>query len=286
IHDNEYVFGYDQLYYTTVQKRLNELGTNPQLVVDGKWGDKSKAACIAFQKSKGLIADAVPGTKTLAALGITSTISSSMDHTIDAAAYSIAKKAGAQTGMTEQEIQYVVSVAKGEGGYGNSWGHPSAKTLQESKTFGITGYEGVGSNNWGAIQGTGSAGTFPHVDHDSKGKAYLGHYKKYKTSEEGFLDMAHTILGGGPIRKAVGAAEIQQAIAQGNLHDAVYAQHANRYFELNPEDYLSTVVDNYNKLMDNTGWPKLLDQYGITPARVTLGSGILLGLALLILLIF
>src|SRR5208337_3322083 len=153
IHDNEYVFGYDQLYYTTVQKRLNELGTNPQLVVDGKWGAKSKAACIAFQKSKGLIADAIPGTKTLAALGITSTISSSMGHimphddAIDAAAYSTAKKAGAQIGMTEQEIQYVVSVAKGEGGYGNSWGNPNAKTLQESKTFGITGYEGVGSNN-------------------------------------------------------------------------------------------------------------------------------------------
>ena len=92
----------------------------------------------------------------MTALGIisaTTAASSTMGHVMpsndstDAQAYAIAKKAGAQAGMTEQEIQYVISVAKGEGGYGNGWGHPSAKTIQESKAFGISGSEGVGSNN-------------------------------------------------------------------------------------------------------------------------------------------
>ena len=62
-------FGYDSTYYSAVQKRLNDLGANPPLVVDGKWGDKSKKACVTFQKAHGLVPDGVPRTKTLEALG-------------------------------------------------------------------------------------------------------------------------------------------------------------------------------------------------------------------------
>jgi peptidoglycan hydrolase-like protein with peptidoglycan-binding domain len=290
---SSYEFGYDIGYYTAVQKKLNDLGTSPPLVIDGNWGPKSKAACITFQKSKGLVPDGVPGTKTLAALGIkapTQVASSVKGHTMpatvnsDATAYAAGKQAGAEMGLTEPEVQYVVAVARGEGGYGNGWGTPSAKTLAESKTFGITGYEGVGSNNWGAVQGTGNAGSFPHVDHDAKGKAYLGHYKKYATHADAFKDMAHTILGGGPIRKAVGAQEIKSAIAEGNLRKAVYAQHANGYFELAPEAYLSTVINNYTKILDNIGWPKVLAENGITPgiaAKVAGGTLALWGLTAL-----
>jgi peptidoglycan hydrolase-like protein with peptidoglycan-binding domain len=288
-------FGVD---YLAVQQKLNSLGASPPLTTDGKWGPKSKAALLAFQKTKGLKVDGIPGPQSLTALGIssaTTAASSTMGHVMpsndstDAQAYAIAKKAGAQAGMTEQEIQYVISVAKGEGGYGNGWGHPSAKTIQESKAFGISGSEGVGSNNWGAVQGNGSAGSFPHVDHDAKGKAYLGHYKKYKTPEEGFLDMAHTILGGGPIRKAVGATEIKQAIGEGSLRKAVYAQHANGYFELNPESYLSAVVSNYNRITNGIGWPKVLDENGITPgiaAKIAGGTMALWGLAALAVFLF
>ena len=265
-------FGVD---YLAVQQKLNALGANPPLATDGKWGPKSKTALLAFQKTKGLQVDGIPGPKSLAALGIpeaAKVASSTMGHAMpsnsntDAQAYAIAKKAGAQAGMTEQEIQYVTSVAKGEGGYGNGWGHPSAKALSEAKALGITGYEGVGSNNWGAVQGSGSAGSFPHVDHHANGQAYLGHYKKYATPEEGFLDMAHVILSGGPIRKAVGAQEIKEGIAEGSLRKAVFAQHANGYFELNPESYLSAVVSNYNKILDGVGWPKVLSENGVTPA--------------------
>jgi hypothetical protein len=46
----------------TWQKRMVELGFS--LVVDGKYGPKSKAACIQFQNSKGLQADGIVGPKT------------------------------------------------------------------------------------------------------------------------------------------------------------------------------------------------------------------------------
>lgn len=50
-----------------LQARLKQLGFS-NLLPDGKFGAKTKAALIAFQKSKGLTADGVAGPKTLAAL--------------------------------------------------------------------------------------------------------------------------------------------------------------------------------------------------------------------------
>lgn len=198
----------------------------------------------------------------------------------DAQAYAIAQKAGKAAGMTEQEIQYVVAVARGEGNYGYGWSHPSAKTIELSKKFGLTGYEGANSNNWGAVQGTGSGGTFPHVDTHRDGTPYVGHYKVYKTPDEGFMNMANTILKGGK-RGATGAAEIKAAIAKGNLKDAVYAQHANGYFELAPDKYLSAVKSNYEKILGNVGWPRVLAENGITPAIAAVGGGgLLIGLGI------
>jgi len=293
-------FGYDPSYYMAVQQKLNDLGANPPLIVDGKWGDKSKKTCVAFQKSKGLVTDGVPGSKTLGALGIapsgivpsTKGHAAPASHNSDAQAYAAGKQAGSEMGLTEPEVQYVVSVARGEGSYGSGWGNPGAKLVEESKGFGITGYEGKDSNNWGAIQGTGSAGSFPHVDHgwmvpDSSGKAtkthwngkgpkvwgsYVANYKKYSTNADAFKDVAHTILSGGT-RKAVGAKEIKDAIAKGNLKDAVYAQHANGYFELPPESYLTQVVKNYDAILANIGWPKVLDKNGITTSLATKVAG-------------
>lgn len=284
-------FGVD---YSQVQKRLNDLGiAKPPLEVDGKWGAKSKTALIAYQKAKGLAADGIPGPITLGALGISSasnTASSTMGSVTpaaanaDAKAYAIAKNAAPRLGMTEKEIQYVVSVARGEGYYGNGWGNPSAKTLEMSKKFGLTGYEGIGSNNWGAVQGTGSAGSFKHIDYNAKGEPYVGNYKKYLTPEEGFLDMAKTILGGGPIRKEVGSKEIKAAIAEGNLRKAVYAQHANKYFELNPEQYLSAVLSNYSKIMSGIQWPRVLAENGITATKAGIGLTVALSTLALFLL--
>lgn len=52
-----------------LQKRLKELGFNPG-VIDGDFGPGVQAALIAFQKSKGLLADGTAGPRTLAELGL------------------------------------------------------------------------------------------------------------------------------------------------------------------------------------------------------------------------
>ncbi len=53
-----------------VQSRLNALGANPPLTVDGQNGPKTIAAVKAFQNAKGLAADGVIGPMTLTALGL------------------------------------------------------------------------------------------------------------------------------------------------------------------------------------------------------------------------
>ena len=53
-----------------VQARLNALGAQPLLTVDGSWGPKSAAATASFQASRGLKADGIPGPDTLRALGV------------------------------------------------------------------------------------------------------------------------------------------------------------------------------------------------------------------------
>jgi Putative peptidoglycan binding domain len=54
----------------TIQARLNQLGANPPLTVDGQTGPKTKAAIVAFQRANGLDPDGVVGPLTLAALGL------------------------------------------------------------------------------------------------------------------------------------------------------------------------------------------------------------------------
>jgi peptidoglycan hydrolase-like protein with peptidoglycan-binding domain len=53
-----------------VQARLNALGAQPQLAVDGSWGPKSANGTAAFQASRGLRADGIPRPDTLNALGV------------------------------------------------------------------------------------------------------------------------------------------------------------------------------------------------------------------------
>lgn len=293
--------------FQQIQQRLNALGANPPLTVDGIWGAKSIAATAAFQKSKGLVADGVAGPKTLAALGLSDAVAavsaSNMGQVSPATlssyqkAYEIAKRAAPS--MPEAQKQYVLSVSAGEGGLlGAGWAHPSAATIAKSQEFGLTGYEGAESNNWGATQGSGDAGSFPHVDSgwmvpDENGKPtskhwqgsgpkvwgnYVANYKKWTTPEKGFLDIAKVILNGGK-RGATGAAEIQAAINAGNLRKAVFAQHANGYFELNPEQYLSAVLTNYSKMTSAIGWKKLLAENGVAAAISGLGIALIAGLS-------
>lgn len=265
--------------YAQAQTRLNELGASPALKVDGIWGAKSKEALMAFQrKNPSLTVDGILGPKSCAALGIaysgTSGGTATPGGAADVAAYKIAKSANATLNLTEAEMQYVLAVARGEGFYGNGWA-PSAATKELSAQFGLTGSEGVGSNNWGAEQGSGDAGSFPHVDKHADGSAYVANYKKWSTPEKGYSSIAKTVLSG-LLRGADGAKEIRDAINRGNLHDAVYAQRANGYFELAADKYLAAVVKNYNALSNATGWPKLLSETGA--AAVAGGAGIIIAI--------
>lgn len=272
--------------YRAVQHRLNQLGWQPPLAEDGAYGPKSKAAVISFQSAHGLQPDGIVGPKTLAALGLAESggaAASTMGNVTPLSSktlqyYELAKSAAKAAGMTENEFQYTFTVAMGEGGFGEGWSHPSARTIELSQRFGLTGYEGAGSNNWGATQGSGDLGSFPHVDTHADGSPYVGYYKKWSTPEKGYLDMAGVILRGGK-RGATGAEAIRAALAKGKLRDAVYAQHANGYFELNPEKYLSAVMSNYNRLASGTGWKKLLGEYG--PAVAGIGAIGLLALGAL-----
>lgn len=185
----------------------------------------------------------------------------------DSAAYQVALSAAPD--MPEVERQYTLTVARGESGYGN-W-NPSQATIKLSEQFGLTGFEGVGSNNWGAVQGQGSAGSFPHVDRHADGSPYVAQYQRNNTPEEGFLRTARTLFKGGT-RGSLGAEELKDALARGSLRDAVFAQHANGYFELNPEKYLEAVVRNYDKIIENTGIERLLRPEGFDIVFTAPGS--------------
>lgn len=260
--------------YKAIQNRLNALGAAPPLTADGSWGPKSIAALKAFQAARALKADGVPGPITLGKLGLASVgaaaVSTPKGSPADVGAYEVAKRAAPE--LSEAERQYALAVARGEGRFGMGWSVPPKDpvALAFAKSKGLTGTEGAGSNNWGAEQGKGDAGSFPHVDFGWKNPdgspwrgtgpkvwlPYIGNYRRWTTPEKGFQSVAATILGGGK-RGATGAAEIRAAIKAGDLEKAVYAQHANGYFELDPAKYLAAVQSNYAALTNATGWKAL-----------------------------
>lgn len=238
------------------------------VAADGNFGPNTEKATRAWQTSHKLVADGVVGPASWSvALGtnVPTPKVKTPAWPSDNKAYEVAK----HSSLTDKEKQYVLTVARGEGFYGNGWGGVSP----DASKFGLTGTEGVGSNNWGAVQGTGDAGSFPHVDYHANGAAYLGMFKRYSTPEAGFNDMARIILGGGK-RQATGAAAIKAAINKGSLRDAVFAQHDNGYFELAPEKYLTAVMKNYEILTNNNDWSRLLSEKGGFIAKVLGWAGI------------
>ncbi len=185
-------------------------------------------------------------------------------------------------GLTPAEQQYLLTGSRGEGFYGLGWGNPNKTTIAESAKFGIDPRAGVGSNNWGAEQGSGSAGFFPHVDSHSDGTFYVEKYKRHATPVEGAASMARILLK--PNVKAALNTGIYQGpvmrfakpnasqLAQFNykkqfsgftltpLMAAVLTQSDNGYYELHPEKYLEAVKRNYATLTASLKWPNLLSK--------------------------
>lgn len=151
-------------------------------------------------------------------------------------------------GLTPAEQQYLMTVAYGEGYYGQGWGSPSALTISESEVAMIDPMAGVGSHNWGAVQGTGPAGSFPHIDHHANHTPYVGNFKRYNSDTESAGDMAKILL----------KPNVRSALKAGDLHVAVVAQKANGYFEDTIEHYYAAVLRNYGILTSKLGWPTLL----------------------------
>lgn len=241
-----------------------------KLTADGSFGPQTKAFTMDWQKTKKLVPDGVVGPASWNEAGVKVDSSSLMGAKIptasqatDKAAYEIVKKL---PGLTEPQRQYLMAVARGEGFFGRGWGNPSSATIKASQAYGLTGYEGQGSNNWGAVQGKGNAGSFQHVDYHADGKPYTAAYKRYATPEDGAADMARILL----------KPNVKAALDRGSLRDAVFAQHSNRYFELAPEKYLSAVLRNYGTLSTNVGWKEILSETGGGIAKV-LGSLLLFG---------
>jgi len=196
-------------------------------------------------------------------------------------------------GLTPPEQQYLLAVARGEGFYGLGWGNPSALTISKSEEMGIDPRAGVGSNNWGAEMGTGSAGSFPHVDTRSDGAFFVGKYRKHKTAAEGASSVARVLLKPnlretlrtgfypGPIAfaKPTPAQQAQfeykkQFAGQklSPLKAAVLTQSDNRYYELHPEKYLAAVTRNYGILTANLKWQPLLTREMIATTPLVLPS--------------
>jgi putative chitinase len=53
---------------TSLQQALNDLGANPMLVVDGRFGPATRRAVTEFQAAVGIVADGIPGPVTEAAI--------------------------------------------------------------------------------------------------------------------------------------------------------------------------------------------------------------------------
>lgn len=152
--------------------------------------------------------------------------------TTDAQALAIALQARPTTPRAALHMALVVG--REETHYGDNWTN-----------------DGVGSNNWGAVQDPHPTpgSSFPTVDHHADGTPYTGNYRIYPTPEAGFSDLANNVLH----------PNVLAAATAGDGFGAIQAMHQNGYFELDPLKYAAAAAKNYAAFLAATGEPALLN---------------------------
>src|SRR5258706_14457269 len=115
------------------------LGVEP----DGIFGEKTEETTLKWQSDHELTQDGIVGPATWASAGVADfgAVVDSPATATDKWAYDVAKRANTSINpkYTEAQLQYGLSVAKGEGYYGKGWGHISPLSEQ----FGLRGDEGL-----------------------------------------------------------------------------------------------------------------------------------------------
>src|SRR5574342_1022361 len=149
----------------------------------------------------------------------------------DDQAYALTKRMSPE--LTEPERQFALIIARVETYYGSGWHGP-----------------GVGSNNWGAIQGTGPAGYFMHIDHHADGTQYTTKFRKYHDNDEAWLDLVAFVLKPN-VRKVLN--ETHNANAALDV-----MRNQNRYFELQLSKYQDAFARNYSSFLKNTSFSPAL----------------------------
>lgn len=147
-------------------------------------------------------------------------------------------------------LHLALSVSRFESHWGDGWSvppKPGTLLADQTAALGLTGTEGAGSNNWGAVH-TASEPSFPHLDHHADGSPYEAKFTVNPTPEAGFKQVAFEVL----------KPNVRAAADAGNGTEAVFAMHSNGYFEASPELYASNVARNYENFLKATGEPRLL----------------------------
>lgn len=231
-----------------IQKRLNDLGAKPPLVVDGAMGPVTTAAVVAFQKSKGLAADGKVGPITLAALGLAFGTTTSSGNTAPIVVnpnniHVRAKKALDGIGLTENESAFTRMVAWHETNDGQGWPQGA----------------GAGSFNMGAIT-TNNPGPLDFQHKDSRNDTgqiieYTTWFKGYPSFEAGMQGLANFLL----------KPNVKAALAKGDIRGATQAMYDNKYFlgihprntpagnAANVQDYYNAVTKAFSTIQLSTG---------------------------------
>jgi len=139
------------------------------------------------------------------------------------------------------ELQYAQAVSLGEGGQYGSGCYKNRPTGQSI----------CDTNNWGALQCRQlppcPEGCVEATDTHRDGTPYQACFRTFATPEAGAAAYLRRLYGSGDTLRLAGA---------GRYEDAVHAQRATGYFELDPDKYWSSVDKNVDRVAAALGEPR------------------------------